>query len=74
MRYEPSIHFADIDVGLEQAISELRAVCRHLPHGRGRAVLVVELLDRQTVEWNIDRDLLTQGDYDRLMRRAKEGK
>lgn len=69
---KPALHFADIDTGLEMALAEARVCARRLH--RGRVVLVLEKLDGQVAEWYVERDLLTDGDYERIMRRPKEGK
>lgn len=70
--WRPSARLIDVDVGLELAIEALRNHCRHLPHGLLR--LELERDGGATVDYRIERDSLTAGDYERLMREPPRGK
>lgn len=59
------LQLGKVDVGLELAIEKLRNYCRHLPRGRLR--LELERDGGYTVDYRVERDMLTTADVERLM-------
>lgn len=59
------LRLGEVDVQLELAIEQLRKYARNLPHGRLR--LELERDGGSTVDYRIERDTMTDGDYGRLM-------